>query len=160
MVTLQPPGQVGRTALEAERDLIAKQMATGTGTASSPYVAGPAISTRPLPPVTVPGYSAPGMNSPPPMTQWEKKVLSLPALAKVKDYQRDYGFVVIDAGANRGLRNEQRFAIRRYNAIVGRITIHDVDRVTAVGDLESRSVPQGVLVEVGDDVVQDVAPEQ
>ena len=163
MAALQPPGQIGLEALhQREKELVEQRNATTPGNASAPsenlipQVAVP----PPPPPPPMPAHivtQPPGSISPP-MTEWEKKVLSLPALAKISEYQRDYGFVVINAGTDRNISVGSVFALRRYNAVVGRVKITSVEEGKAVGDIESQSTPPGVVIEVGDDVIQNLDP--
>jgi len=96
---------------------------------------------------------------PPPLTQRQRMVMSVPAIGKVTEYQKQYGFVVIAAGSNQKLEKGMTFALRRGPGIIGRIKITEVENTSAVADLDSRTIPAGVSVETGDDVIQDLPPE-
>jgi hypothetical protein len=93
------------------------------------------------------------------LTPWQRKVLSAPAIGKVTEFQKQYGFVVITAGANKKLEKGMTFALRRGAAVIGRIKISDVEDKSAIGDLDVRSVPAGVEVEKGDEAIQEIPPE-
>jgi hypothetical protein len=86
-------------------------------------------------------------------------IAAAPVLAEVKQYAKDYGFVEITAGAGRKIEVGMGFAVRRGNAIIARIKVTDVENESAVADVESRSLPPGVLIETGDEVIQDLPPE-
>ena len=96
---------------------------------------------------------------PPPMTPRQRQVVGMPPIAKVLQFNKDNGFVVIDAGTNKKLERGNSFALRRDKFIIARIKIGDVDQQEAIGDVDSQSVPAGVTIEAGDDVIQDLPPE-
>lgn len=98
--------------------------------------------------------------APPPLTPNQRVILSAPAIAKVTEYVADGGFVVIDAGSTRKLEIGMKFAIRRGDAIIGRIRVTSLENGSAIADLPTRTIPQGVKVEAGDDVIQDLPPLQ
>jgi hypothetical protein len=89
----------------------------------------------------------------------QKKIMAMPTIAKVKEYQADAGFTVITAGKNQRVAKGTQFDLRRDNAVVGRITVGDViEAEEAIADLDPKSVPAGVTVMVGDEVIQVVQP--
>lgn len=96
--------------------------------------------------------------APPPLTSNQRMILAAPAIAKVTEYIPDSGFVVINAGSTRKLEKGMIFAIRRGNAIIGRVKITGLEEGSAIADLPSKTIPQGVTIEVGDDVIQDLSP--
>lgn len=165
--------QVSDAALDAqEAQLIQQQM---NKSAAQPVPAGPAYTPAPAPsPITVPTTPAPSPLSsspavsaalqaaaaaPPPMTPRQRQIMGAPAIAEVKEYARDYGFAVITAGAGRKIEKGMGFAIRRGNAIIGRVKVTEVEDGSAVVDVDPRSIPPGVIIETGDEVIQDLPPE-
>jgi hypothetical protein len=86
-------------------------------------------------------------------------IAGAPALAEVKQFAKDYGFVEITAGSGSRIEIGMGFAIRRGNAIIARIKVTDVEASSAVADVDSRSLPPGVIIETGDQVIQDLPPE-
>jgi hypothetical protein len=110
-----------------------------------------------LPPIKPPAAEA--TNAPPPLSPLQHKVMSMPSLAKVLEYQKDYGFVILNAGSTKNVSTGSIFMLRRGNAIIARIKIGDVDNDTSVGSLDLKSIPAGVTVEIGDEVIQDLPPE-
>ncbi|MEZ0276703.1 MAG: hypothetical protein ACAH88_17475 [Roseimicrobium sp.] len=114
---------------------------------------------------SIPGAMTPppGMNpsniAPPPMSPRQRMISAAPVLAKVTEYQKEFGFVVINAGTKRKLEKDMTFAIRRGSAIIGRIKVTEVSDEGSVADLPVSSVPPGVSIEVGDEVIQDMPPE-
>ncbi len=85
--------------------------------------------------------------------------MSVPAIGKVKESHREHGFVIITAGSSQKLEKGMTFAVRRGPGIIGRIKITEVEDTDAVGNIEHGSIPAGVAVETGDDVIQDLPPE-
>lgn len=158
----QPQAGISDPAMDAkENQLLMEQMKKGTPppvVSSAPVPAPPrpsALSGSPAVSAALQAAAA----APPPMTPRQRQILAAPALAEVKRYERDYGFVVITAGAGRKIEKGMGFAIRRGNAIIGRVKVTEVEDASAVADLDSRTVPAGVIVEVGDEVIQDLPPE-
>ena len=89
----------------------------------------------------------------------QKQIMAMPTIAKVKQFEKDAGFVIISAGKSQRISTGSMFDLRRENAVVGRITIGDtIEAEEAVGDLDPKSVPAGVVVQVGDEVIQVVNP--
>ncbi|RBP45273.1 hypothetical protein DES53_103271 [Roseimicrobium gellanilyticum] len=125
----------------------------GYGAAGTP--AGSIPGTISLPP----GMNPADLTPPPPATPRQRMIASAPVLAKVTEYQKEFGFVVINAGAKRKLEKDMTFAIRRGSAIIGRIKVTEVSEEGSVADLPVDTVPSGVTIEVGDEVIQDMPPE-
>jgi hypothetical protein len=109
--------------------------------------------------MTLPSGMNPSNIAPPPMSPRQRMISAAPVLAKVTEYQREFGFVVINAGTKRKLEKDMTFAIRRGSAIIGRIKVTEVSDEGSVADLPVGSVPPGVSIEVGDEVIQDMPPE-
>jgi hypothetical protein len=106
----------------------------------------PAAATLPVPPPAEPSAI-------------QKKIMAMPTIAKVKEYQADAGFTVITAGKNQRVAKGTQFDLRRENAVVGRITVGDViEADESIADLDPKSIPAGVTVMVGDEVIQVVLP--
>ena len=97
--------------------------------------------------------------APAPLTALQKQIIAMPTIAKVKQYEKDAGFVVISAGKSQRISKGTQFDLRRENAVVGRITIGDtIEDEESVGDLDPATVPTGVVVQAGDEVIQVVNP--
>jgi hypothetical protein len=127
-----------------------------TPTAMTPSLPPQRIGTTP-PAVNLPHVSAASINAePPPLTEEQRYVAAAPAIAKVSEVHSDLGFVIVDSGSRRKLEKGMNFALRHDGFLVGRIKITEVDENSAVGDLVSKSVPDGVAIEKNDDVIQDV----
>jgi hypothetical protein len=86
-------------------------------------------------------------------------IAGAPALAEVKQSEKEFGFVEITAGSGSKIEIGMGFAIRRGNAIIARIKVTDVDASSAVANVESKSLTPGVNIETGDQVIQDLPPE-
>jgi hypothetical protein len=126
---------------------------------NAPVVTAPA--SQPGTPGVTPslgGAQTPAAPSAAPMTPLQAQVQGMPALGKVTNYNSEGGFVIINAGGRQGIAQGAKFDLRRASSVVGRITISTVEDAEAVGDLDPRSVPAGVTVEIGDDVIQLVNP--
>ena len=96
--------------------------------------------------------------APPPLTPLQRQVIAMPAIARVESYVKEHGFVALDAGTNQQIAAGMKFNIRRGNAVIGRITVSGVEQSEAIADLDPRSVPAGVTIEAGDEVIQLVNP--
>lgn len=111
----------------------------------------PALGQAALSPVA-PTLAVP---APAPLTPVQQQIMSMPTIAKVKQYEKDAGFVVISAGKSQRIAPGTKFDLRRDNAVVGRITIGEtIEAEESVGDLDPASVPAGVAVQAGDEVIQ------
>lgn len=94
-----------------------------------------------------------------PKTPRQRMVAGAPVLAKVTDIQTEFGFVVINAGQTRKLEKDMTFALRRAGFIIGRIKVMEISADGSVANIVDGSVPPGVALEIGDDVIQDLPPE-
>jgi hypothetical protein len=182
MLTRDRTGEGAPAPSVAEQDLIAgreqellNQMAQSQGTAgalpppsgrpalpaTNPYAspAGSRAGSMPSATTLPPGMNPADLAPPPAPTPRQRMIAAAPVLAKVTEYQKEFGFVVINAGAKRKLEKDMTFAIRRGSAIIGRIKVTEVTDEGSVADLPVDTVPAGVTIEVGDDVIQDMPPE-
>lgn len=146
-----------------ESQLLADQARQSTPAGSVPPTLPPA-TTPSLPPAlgSSPRVSAAieAANAAPlPQTPRQRLILAAPVLANVKQYVKDYGFVEIGAGSGRKIEAGMGFAIRRDNAIIARIKVTEVENESAVADVDARSLTPGVVIEPGDEVIQDLPPE-
>jgi len=136
-----------------ESKLLSQQVTAGT-------------APPPLPPgATSQGFGRPAAGvdpattaAPPPLTPRQRLVLSAPAIGKVTEFQKEYGFLVFNGGASRKIEAGMVFGVRRGNSIIGRVKVTSVEDASAVADLETQSVPPGVTINVGDDIIQDIPP--
>lgn len=111
----------------------------------------PVAGSQPVP-STIPDPTAP----PPPLTPRQRQVQAAPAIGKVTDYQSEYGFVVFSGGTAVKVEAGMSFALRRGHSIVGRVTVNAVEEGSAIADIIPASVPPGVIINLGDDVIQDL----
>ena len=112
-------------------------------------------------PAAMPPAPTAALPLPPPaeLTELQKRIAALPIIARVKSYEPNAGFVVISAGSAQRVSAGSKFDLRRENAVVGRITVGEtIEESEAVADLDPASVPAGVTVEAGDEVIQVVNP--
>jgi hypothetical protein len=154
-----------------ETQLLAEQMKKNVPTPTAPATAAAVVPPVPAPTSPFRAPSATGSTplvtaaihaanaAPMPPTPRQRLIAAAPKLAEVKQFAKDYGFVEITAGSGSRVEKGMGFAIRRGNAIIGRIKVTDVENASAVADVDSRSVPPGVIIETGDEVIQDLAPE-
>jgi hypothetical protein len=120
------------------------------------------VQARPAaPPLAAsPHISSEALNAAPaPVTPQQRMVINAPAIANVKEVHGEAGFVIITAGTSKKVEVGMKFSLRRLDSVVGRIKITEIDNGEAVGDLEPHSVPTGVTLEIGDDVIQDIPQE-
>ena len=132
-------------------------VAPSTPTLGSAGTPAPSVAAAP----TAPTQSAPASpakagvdpSAPLPLTPLQRRVKDSPSLAKIKEVVLDQGFVTLDAGTKVGLQKGLKFDLRRDSAVVGRISITDADEAEAVADLDPKSVPAGVTVQTGDELI-------
>lgn len=123
---------------------------------SAPSVSAPVSPARPL---TAAAGSPAVIDTPAPaaaeapLTPAQRLVKSAPSIAKVKEFVADQGFVVLSAGSKQGLSEGVKFDLRRDASVVGRIKISSVDEVESIANLDFKSVPAGVTVQAGDEVI-------
>ena len=88
-----------------------------------------------------------------PLTPAQRLVKSAPSIAKLKEFVPDQGFVVLSSGTKQGIAAGLKFDIRRDSSIVGRIKITSADETESVADIDLKSVPAGVTLREGDEVI-------
>ncbi len=92
------------------------------------------------------------------LTAAQKNVLGAKPVAKVKTVVKEQGFVIINAGSAQGMAKGQKYEIRRDSAVLARVTVDTVEETEAVADLNLASIPAGVVIEPGDEVIEAVGP--
>jgi hypothetical protein len=108
-------------------------------------------------PKTVVAAEAQGINTNT-LTALQQRVLAAKPVAKLKAVVREQGFIVVDAGSKAGLAKGRKFEVRRDSAILARVVIADtVEPDEAVADLDLASIPAGVTLEVGDEIIEPVS---
>ena len=108
-------------------------------------------------PKTVAEAEAKGVNTNT-LTPAQKQVMAAVPVAKVKTVVKDQGFIILNAGSKQGITKGQQLEVRRENAILGKLRVSDtIEENEAVADLDLSSIPAGVTIEPGDDVIQPVA---
>ena len=82
------------------------------------------------------------------------KIKNLAVVARIKNYDEKHGFVELDAGKNRQLETGMVFDIRRDAVLVGKVTIGEtVEEAVSIADVDLKSVPLGVVLKKGDEIV-------
>ena len=132
-----------------------------SGPANAPALTTPAAPEIPGGGLTVPKSvseaEAKGVNTNT-LTPVQKQVMAAVPVAKVKTVVKDQGFIILDAGSKQGIAKGQQFEVRRENAVLGKLRVTDtIEENEAVADLDLSSIPAGVTIEPGDDVIQPVA---
>lgn len=64
-----------------------------------------------------------------------------------------YNFVVLNLGARQGVEINSEMLVVRGGTLIGKIRVSSVEPVTAIGDIISSSLPRGVQVQPGDNVI-------
>ena len=133
----------------------------GTLAATAPALTTPASPDLPggglTVPKTVTEAEAKGVNTNT-LTPVQKQVLAAKPLAKIKTVVKDQGFVILDAGSKQGITQGQALEVRRGNGILGKLRVTTtIEENEAVADLDLSSIPAGVTIEPGDEVIQPVA---
>jgi cytoskeletal protein RodZ len=115
----------------------------------------PAPTTDPDADSTLPARQLPAADTPAPLTPDQHHLLTLPAIARIKQSFADDGFVLVDAGTSKSLSAGMKFNVRRGSAVVGRLTLTDSIEVDeAIADIQPGSIPAGIELRVGDELVQ------
>lgn len=110
---------------------------------------GPAMTTAPA--GSAP--SAPAVPTDAPLTPLQRRVKDAPSIGAVKEYVAEQGFVTLAAGKKNGIKEGMKFDLRRDASVVGRVTISIAEDSEAVADLDPKSVPAGVTVKTGDEII-------
>lgn len=91
------------------------------------------------------------------LTPLQKQVQDAKPVAKVKTVVKEQGFVIIDAGSKGGIIKGTAFDIRRGNAVLAKIRVTDtIEESESVADLDLASIPTGITIEPGDEIIQPV----
>lgn len=72
---------------------------------------------------------------------------------RVLAVNREYNFVVLDLGSNKGVSSNTTMIVQRGGSMVGRIRTVSVEPSQTVADIVPNSVPAGVVVQPGDTVI-------
>lgn len=150
------PEQLAAAAKESERLM--------QGAATSAPLMPPPTGIQSAPPAVGPGSfpgsaGAPGAPiAPLQPTPRQRQVIAAPPIARVEEVEVASGFLVIGAGSGRKIEKNMSFAVRRGDAIIARIKVTSVEDGSAIADIVPGSVPLGVDVKKGDDVIQDLPP--
>ncbi len=108
----------------------------------------------------VAGSEAPPAVEAPSLTPTQRLVKSAPSIGKVKEFVPDQGFVVLSVGTKQGVNQGSSFDLRRDASIVGRIKITSADEEESVADLDYKSVPGGITIKAGDDIITVMQPQR
>jgi hypothetical protein len=92
------------------------------------------------------------------MTPLQRHVKESPALGKVVEAVPDQGFVVLDTTSKQNVKAGMLFDLRRDAAIVGRVTVSAVEDTGTVANLDPKSLPAGISVQAGDEVIAVINP--
>jgi hypothetical protein len=93
------------------------------------------------------------------LTPLQRRVKDAPSIGAVKEFVADQGFVTLAAGTKNGLKEGMKFDLRREASVVGRVTITMAEEAEAIADLDSKSVPAGMTVKAGDELISVVLPQ-
>ena len=105
-------------------------------------------------PVIPGGRKTPATVDIPLLTSQQKKVMESDVVARIKVVKLDQGFVVIDAGIEKGIKAGDTYDVRRDSALVGRVKLSEIIEATeSVADVLPGSTPPGVKIEEGDELV-------
>lgn len=85
----------------------------------------------------------------------EQRTRAAPAIARVREYDPDWHFVVLDGGKERNIAPGTQLAVRRGHQILGLIRVDEVEENESVAELQGnwRVDAQGPKPQKGDDVV-------
>lgn len=112
-----------------------------------------ALAREVMPPASSPVAAPVAAAVPGVLTPLQKRVKEAPSLGKVQDFVAEHGFVTFNVVEDSGLKPGMKFDLRRDAAVVGRITIEAVEGKEVIANLDPKSVPAGVAVQKGDDII-------
>lgn len=92
----------------------------------------------------------------PQLTELERKVLRAPSIATVQVYDADYNVMQISAGSEIGLREGVELSVRRDQFLLGTLRITAVEEGASAGEMILDTMPAGLVVEAGDEVIQKI----
>lgn len=96
-----------------------------------------------------------GMPMPTPL---QKKIVAAKALAKVTHVEMEQGFIAMNAGSKQGITQGQQLEVRRGNAVIARLRVaNTVDESESIADFEPSSIPSGITIQKGDEVIRPVS---
>ena len=81
------------------------------------------------------------------------KSIMLGLRGRVLAVNREYNFVVLDLGSNKGVSSNATLIVQRGGSLVGRVRTVSVEPSQTVADIVPNSVPAGVIVQPGDTVI-------
>ncbi|MDA0814464.1 MAG: hypothetical protein O3C21_18985 [Verrucomicrobia bacterium] len=88
------------------------------------------------------------------LTDAQNTIATAPVLATITEANTQYSFVVMDGGENKNISVGDTFSIRREHMIIGEAVIDTVEPAAAVANVKASSVPAGVVIQKGDQVVE------
>lgn len=78
---------------------------------------------------------------------------------KILAVNQAWNFVVLNLGDRNGVVNNAEMLIKRGTQLVGKVRITSVEPSTSIADIVANSVPGGIAIQPGDNVIFDQAPE-
>lgn len=127
-----------------------------------PPLLGATNGSGPMPGPTAPSGLRPdsladSADEPPPLTDLERRVLRAPSIARVTSYDLDHNILEISGGSTMGIKEGMEFSIRRDQYLLGTMRVNLVDDDAAAGEMYISSMPDGLVVEPGDEVIERIA---
>jgi hypothetical protein len=129
------------------------------GSAAVAALTQPTVSAAPaMPPSIGTAGSAPVATPlPAPVeTPQMRLVRAAPSLGQVTTVNAENGFITLNVGSANGLKAGQIFQLRRDASIIGTIRTTLVEAAEAAADLDPKSVPTGVTIQVGDQLISPI----
>ncbi len=74
---------------------------------------------------------------------------------KVAAINPTWKFMIINLGENDGMVSGSELLIKRGSQVIGKVKITSVEPSTSVGNIVTKSVAQGVTIQVGDEIVSE-----
>ncbi|MEZ5303418.1 MAG: hypothetical protein R3F11_22670 [Verrucomicrobiales bacterium] len=73
--------------------------------------------------------------------------------ATITAVNRDWGFVVLNAGKAKGISTESKLIVKRGESIIGSLNIVSIEDSLTVADIDESSMPEGARMMPGDKVI-------
>ncbi len=90
------------------------------------------------------------------ITRMKKQVLSSPSIGRVLSYDVEWGIVTFGAGADQGVKKNQRFAVRRGSDLLGWVKVDEVHADMSIAHLITKNADSDMSLkpQAGDDLIQ------
>lgn len=139
------PGPLPAIGTEGEEGLI--------GGVPSNLVPDDGSSSQSSPPGTRRGVLSP-VGAVPELSPMQQKVKNAGSIGAVEHFDPQWAFVVMNVGSEGGLKEGDKFSVRRDHFVVGQVKVTEVKKGQAIANLIPESLEPGMNIQPGDEIIQ------